>query len=264
MAVKAVMFDLDDTLLWDERSVKEAFKTTCEEAVRYYPQLSSERLEKSVRQEARSLYESYETYPYTKQIGINPFEALWARFTMEEDENLRKLKQIAPLYRKEAWKRGLAALGIEDGLLAEQLGERFIDERRKRPYIYEDTFEVLDQLKGRYTILLLTNGAPDLQQEKIDGIKELAPYFDHIIISGKFGEGKPSVAIFHHALDLLKVKKEEVIMVGDKLTTDILGASRAGIKNVWINRNKMSRTDEIIPTFEITQLKELLPLISSI
>lgn len=264
MAIKAVMFDLDDTLLWDERSVKEAFETTCEEAVRQYPQLSSEQLEQSVRQEARSLYESYETFPYTQQIGINPFEALWAHFASEEDENLRKLKQIAPLYRKEAWSRGLADAGVEDDLLAERLSERFMDERRKRPYLYDDTMEVLNQLRDRYTLLLLTNGAPDLQREKIDGIRELAPYFEHIVISGNFGEGKPSAAIFQHALDLLNVKKEEVIMVGDKLTTDILGANRAGIKNVWINRHQTARSDEIVPTYEISELKELLSLIESI
>lgn len=175
MTLKAVLFDLDDTLLWDDRSVQEAFEATCAEASKHAA-VNPEELEASVRKEARSLYESFETFAFTKMIGINPFEGLWANFTQGENENFRKLEKLAPGYRTESWTRGLAALGIEDRELGYKLGELFPAERRRRPYVYEETFRVLDALKGSYQLLLLTNGSPDLQKEKLAGVPNIAPY----------------------------------------------------------------------------------------
>lgn len=261
MGLKAVLFDLDDTLLWDEKSVKDAFQATALQAKAAYPEINPEELEEAVRKEARQLYESFETFPFTKIIGINPFEALWAHFSEGENENFRKLEKLAPNYRKEAWARGLKAVGIDDAALGHELAEQFPKERRARPIVYEETFRVLDALKGKYKLLLLTNGAPDLQKEKIAGVPELAGYFDHIVISGNFEEGKPAESLFHHALNLLGIEASEGIMVGDKLTTDILGSNRVGLSNAWINRHGFTRTDEIVPRHEIADLNGLLQLV---
>jgi putative hydrolase of the HAD superfamily len=262
MTVKAVLFDLDDTLLWDEQSVKEAFRATCEAGAKVV-NVDADALEAAVRKEARALYESFETFPFAKMIGINPFEALWANFNEGENENFRQLEKLAPGYRTESWTRGLKALGIEDNQLGYKLGEQFPAERRARPLVYEETFQVLDKLKVNYNLLLLTNGAPDLQKEKIAGVPQLASYFEHIVISGSFGEGKPSVAIFQHALNLLGVAPEECIMIGDKLITDILGSGRAGMTNIWINHHNMQRDEEIIPSYEVSRLTDILPIIES-
>lgn len=262
MTLKAVLFDLDDTLLWDDRSVQEAFKAACAEAVKHVA-VNPEELEASVRKEARSLYESFETFEFTKMIGINPFEGLWANFTQGENENFRKLEKLAPGYRTESWTRGLAALGIEDRELGYKLGELFPAERRRRPYVYEETFRVLDALKGSYQLLLLTNGSPDLQKEKLAGVPNIAPYFDHIVISGEFGVGKPAKSIFNHALGLLGIDAEEGIMIGDKLTTDILGSGSVGMRNIWINHHGLQSGDEIVPAYEVSRLQEILPIITN-
>lgn len=110
MGKLAVVFDLDDTLLWDERSVEEAFEATCRTAAEHTGVNASELLA-SVREEARALYESYDTYAFTKMIGINPFEGLWANFTAGEQPEFRQLQQLAPVYRKESWRRGCCAAG---------------------------------------------------------------------------------------------------------------------------------------------------------
>lgn len=259
---KAVLFDLDDTLLWDERSVKEAFQTTCEYAAAKTG-VDPDALEEAVRREARQIYEAFEAFSFTKMIGINPFEGLWARFAEGEQQQFRQLEQFVPTYRKAAWTKGLAALGIEDEQLGAELGEMFPAERRKRPLVYDETFAVLDQLKGKYKLLLLTNGSPDLQREKLAGVPQLAPYFDHIIISGEFGKGKPDVTIFEHALSKLELNAEDCVMVGDKLTTDILGANRAGIDSVWINRHGVDLNDDIIPTHTITSLQQLFSILNA-
>jgi putative hydrolase of the HAD superfamily len=263
VTIKAVLFDLDDTLLWDERSVDEAFAATCRTASELTG-VDPHKLEEAVRREARALYESLETYPFTQMIGINPFEGLWGNFRKGEAEQFRRLEQLAPVYRKESWTRGLRALGIDDEKLGEKLGEQFPAERRARAYVYEETFEVLDELKGRYQLLLLTNGSPDLQQEKLDGVPRLAPYFDHIMISGNYGYGKPDKRLFREALNLLGIEPEEGVMIGDKLTTDILGANTIGLHSVWINRRNLTADGEIKPRYEIRSLRELRQIIDRI
>jgi putative hydrolase of the HAD superfamily len=264
MALKAILFDLDDTLLWDERSVEEAFTAVCQAAIIKYPHIQAVDLEAAVRKEARTLYESFETFPFTKMIGINPFEALWGNFSEGKNENFHKLRTLAPDYRTAAWTKGLLALGIDDAQLGYALGELFPKERRARPIVYEQTFSTLNALKGYYKLLLLTNGSPDLQKEKIDGVPGLAAYFDNIVISGEFGEGKPAAAIFQHAMDLLSIEASEGLMIGDKLTTDILGSNRIGMRNVWINQHDIVRTGEIAPTFEINNISQLLKIVHSL
>ncbi|MFC5448259.1 HAD family hydrolase [Paenibacillus aestuarii] len=261
MTLKAVLFDLDDTLLWDERSVQEAFEATCAEAAKHVDVNPAE-LEAAVRQEARALYESFETFPFTKLIGINPFEGLWGNFTEGAQEEFRIMEKLVPGYRTESWTRGLAALGIDNRELGEKLGEMFPAERRRRPYVYEETFRVLDALKGQYKLLLLTNGSPDLQQEKLAGVPELKAYFDHIIISGNFGIGKPDPSIFHHAMELLDIEAHEGIMIGDKLTTDILGSSRVGMRNIWINHHGLPQGDDHKPVYEVKRLQDILSIIA--
>src|SRR5699024_4305205 len=128
-----------------------------------------------------------------------------------------------PVYRKQAWLRGLLDLEIEDEDLAEELAKTFPEERKKHVYLYEETLAVLDKVKGDYKLLMLTNDSPHLQHTKLSLSTELAPYFDHIVISGAFGKGKPAVEIFNYALSLLEVEKSEVVMIGDNPMTDILG-----------------------------------------
>src|ERR1700719_4301865 len=120
--IKAIFFDLDDTILWDQKSIKEAFKATCQYAEDRYG-LDPVQFEEAVREAARNLYTSYETYPFTQMIGINPFEGLWGNF-LDDHDDYRKLKEIVPAYRKETWTMGLKKMGIDDPEFGYELGER--------------------------------------------------------------------------------------------------------------------------------------------
>lgn len=262
MPITTIIFDLDDTLLWDKQSVKTAFEKTCEYAATIH-KLDPAKLEEAVRKEARTLYEGYETYDYTVLIGINPFEGLWGTFD-DPTDSFQKMKEIVPGYRTAAWTKGLAALGIDDANLGEELGERFVAERKEAPYLYEDTFAVLDELKGKYQLVLLTNGAPSLQNLKLEITPEIAPYFDHIIISGDFGKGKPDASIFEYVMEKAGIQAEEAIMVGDNLNTDILGSSRVGMRNVWINRENNVPNGVVTPTYEIDSLTALVELVKEL
>jgi putative hydrolase of the HAD superfamily len=260
--LKAIIFDLDDTLLWDNKSIKTAFEKTCQ----YAEQASGAdctKLEDAVRLEASTLYSSYETYPFTKMIGINPFEGLWGTFD-DEGEDFQKMKSLAPAYQRQAWTLGLQRIGINNPSLGGQLGAYFIEARKSSPFVYEETYRVLDRLKPQYQLLLLTNGSPQLQNTKLEITPEIAPYFDHIVISGAFGKGKPDPEIFHHALSKFGLTADEVLMVGDNLLTDIIGAEQAGIRSVWINREEKAPHATIIPTYEIQHLEELFPILNKL
>lgn len=253
--IKAVLFDLDDTLLWDEKSVKTAFERTCKVASYKYG-INPEAFERKVRENARRLYASYDVYSFTQMIGINPFEGLWGEFN-DEQEEFRRLKAIAQSYREQAWTLGLKDFGFDDSEFGRVLADYFIMARKESPFLYEDSLTILEQLKGDYKLVLITNGSPSLQNLKLEITPELVPYFDEIIISGDFGRGKPDPTIFEHALAALSVKKDEAIMVGDNLNTDILGANRAGIPSVWLNRHNRKK-GEIKSTYEISSLSKLM------
>jgi len=260
--LKAVFFDLDDTLLWDEKSISKAFKATCNSVVETY-NIDPAQLEKEVRAAATRLYPTFESWDFVSDVGIGTFEGMWGEF-LDEGENFETLRKVVPEYRKQAWSEGLQALDIEDESLAEELAVRFPKERKKHIYLYEETLEVLDALKGNYKLLMLTNGAPHLQKTKLSLSPELAPYFDHIVISGDFGHGKPNTGLFNYALSLLdEIEKSEVVMVGDNPKTDILGACKFGIDSIWINHDRIE-LEEIVPTYEVSRLREIMPIIKSL
>jgi len=255
---KAILFDLDDTLLWDKWSIKKAFEETCKVAENRFG-IPKKDLEEATREAARKIYQSYETWPFTQNIGINPFEGLWGVFD-DSGEDFQRLKQLAPNYQKAAWYEGLRACGVNDMTFAEELAVIFPIERKKHPRLYEETLEVLDYLKGDYKLVLLTNGSPSLQWTKLELTPELPPYFEYIIISGDVGVGKPDEQMFKKALNLLELQSNDVIMVGDNLMTDIKGANGVGIRSVWINHHGIE-IDEVKPDKQISRLKELLTLL---
>lgn len=253
------MFDLDDTLLWDKKSVQDAFNLTCTYAEKEKG-VDKKKLEEHVRSHARELYASYDTYEFTKMIGINPFEGLWATFE-DEGAEFERLHQIAPTYQKEAWHRGLQEVGVDNEYFAGKLANAFRENRKQTAYVFSDAIDILEKLKPNYYLLLLTNGSPNLQNVKLDLSRELVPYFDHILISGDFGVGKPDTSIFHHALNLLDVHTANAMMVGDNLHTDIIGANSAGVSSVWLNRFGQKNDTGIRPKYQIKSLKELVLLI---
>ncbi|GIO24479.1 HAD family hydrolase [Oceanobacillus sp. J11TS1] len=258
---KMVLFDLDDTLLWDKKSVKDAFVLTCQLAEEAEG-ISPEDLERNVRDRARELYASYQSYAYTQKIGINPFEGLWATFE-DSGEDFRKLREIAPVYQETAWLQGLKDTGINNPILAKKLARAFRDFRMQTACLFEDALHVLTQLQNDYRLALVTNGSPSLQHTKLELSPELAPYFENIFISGEVGIGKPDSEIFNYVLRTLHIKAEDAAMVGDNLNTDIVGANQVGMDSVWLNRFDAENKSSIEPSYEIKTLRELKDILQS-
>ncbi|XP_044146975.1 N-acylneuraminate-9-phosphatase [Bufo gargarizans] len=101
----------------------------------------------------------------------------------------------------------------------------------------ESTKNMLRELRKSASLVLLTNGNRQVQREKIQAC-EVSPYFDAVVVGGEHAEEKPAPSIFLHCCDLVQVKPEDCVMVGDNLDTDILGGLNAGLKaTIWLNKN---------------------------
>lgn len=262
MAIRSILFDLDDTLVIEGASADGAFLATCAHAHEKYG-IDPKALHQAVRYHAGALWRASATITYCRAIGISSWEGLWSRF-LGDDPTLKRLRTWAPTYRREAWSRALADYGVKDLRFSEQLSTTFMSERRRRHIVFPDVKDNLTSLQKTHQLALITNGAPDLQREKIQGAK-LGQYFDEILISGEVGIGKPDAQIFKMALEVFDASPSEAVMVGDSLDRDILGAQRAGIKGIWLNRSGDDSTSSIVPDAEVTslnQMHELLPILA--
>ena len=124
---------------------------------------------------------------------------------------------------------------------------------------YPDTFEILDYLKDKYTLALIsdTDGLKGMKNIRIQK-SNIAQYFDYIIVPGDDTKSvKPNPEPFLQIAKMAKVKpsKKECIMVGDKPFTDIKGAKNAGFTTVLI-----LRTDWKVDPVPDHLIKELLEL----
>lgn len=256
MAMKAVLFDLDDTLVVDDAATEAAFLSTCSHAEARYG-LDPQALTASVRQHARRLWQEAPTITYCRAIGISSSEGLRARFT-GDGPHLAALRAWAPTYRRTSWARALAGFGIADEAFCEQLGATFTAERGVRHELFPDVAPVLSRLRRTHRLALVTNGSPDLQREKL-AATQLARCFDAIVVSGEVDAGKPDRRPFALALASLGVRPQEAVMVGDSLERDVLGAQRAGLKGLWLNRtNADLSVDGIAPDGQLATLYPLL------
>ena len=252
--IRNILFDLDDTLVIEEDAADAAFLATCERAHEEHG-IDPEALRQAVRHHARQLWRASSTINYCRAIGISSWEGLWARF-LGSDPNLKHLRTWAPTYRREAWFRALTDCGVSDLSFAERLSDIFWVERRVRHILFSDVEDNLTNLRENYRLALVTNGAPDLQREKIQAAN-LARFFDAILISGEIGIGKPDCQIFKLGLEALGALSSETVMVGDSLTRDILGAQRAELRGIWLNRAGNDAVDQIRPDARITSLNQI-------
>nr|XP_033791419.1 N-acylneuraminate-9-phosphatase [Geotrypetes seraphini]XP_033791420.1 N-acylneuraminate-9-phosphatase [Geotrypetes seraphini] len=128
----------------------------------------------------------------------------------------------------------------------------------------KDTRDMLTELRKVAHLLLLTNGQGHVQREKIKACA-CQPYFDAIVVGGEHKEEKPALSIFQHCCDLLEVRPEECIMVGDNLDTDIQGGLNAGLKaTVWINKSIPLVKPSLVPHYTISSVLDVPIILNNI
>ncbi len=209
-SVRAVYFDLDDTLCgyWD--ASKAALRETFSIHVR--DQHSPEDM-------VRHWAETYREYaPLIKSDEWYP------RYLVSGDET-----------RYEHMRRTLTRIGIHDEDLATALSMTYRQQRRDRLALFPDAIETLEALSGRFPIGLITNGPADIQREEIATLG-IGKYFNHVFIEGEMGVGKPIRSVFERAESAVGLPGTEILMVGNSYGHDIRPAVQYGWKTAWLRR----------------------------
>ena len=124
--------------------------------------------------------------------------------------------------------------------------------------------QLLKNLYGKYDLYLASNGTESVQTRRIasSGIEK---YFNEIFISQKIGADKPSIEYFERCFERIPgFSKENAIIIGDSVSSDILGGKNAGILTCLFNPKKKQNNSAVTPDFEITSLDEIPALLERI
>ncbi|MCF8283556.1 MAG: YjjG family noncanonical pyrimidine nucleotidase [Sphingobacteriales bacterium] len=207
-----------------------------------------------------TLLELYDTYRLT-ELGIDSAEKFIEVYT---DHNHRLWRDYHNgLISKEQLRSSRFRLTFEhfelpEHLIPHQFEDDYVSICPTKTNLFEGTHEVLSALKTNYKLHIITNGFLESQEMKMSRTN-LKQYFDQVFISEVIGLYKPDIALFNHALEAVGAESHQVLMIGDSLEADILGAKNAGIDQVYFNPLSDPHNYEI--TYEINKLHELLALL---
>ncbi len=124
-----------------------------------------------------------------------------------------------------------------------------------------EVLDVLRELSEVATLAVVTNGFQKVQSRRLaeSGVEN---FLEDVFVSEKMDAEKPNRKIFDAALRALGVEnREHVLMVGDSLTGDVQGGINAGLDTCWFNPHHQENPGKILPTYEISSLEELYPLV---
>lgn len=146
---------------------------------------------------------------------------------------------------------------ISDSLI-DKLATAYIDNLSSFNHLFDGAIELLEYLKEKYSLHIITNGFEEVQNKKMINSK-LFHYFDQIITSESVGVKKPDPRVFEHALEVSKASKEYSIMIGDSLEADIHGALAVGLSAIHCVFDANTPTDEnIISVTSLLEIKRYL------
>jgi putative hydrolase of the HAD superfamily len=212
--IRAVLFDLDDTLVDHQHASRAAIAGVRE---RFTPLHSCE-LDDLVRENQRILD------------------------SMHHDVSLGR-RDVADA-RIERYRRlfAYAGHGPERASAAAELHRRLYHSGRRR---VEGALELVTLLHARLRVGVITNNTVAEQREKL-GTFGFAPHVDALVTSEEVGVAKPDPQIFRFALSSLGCEPYEAVMIGDAWVQDVLGATGAGIRALWLNRNGLPHPDPAV------------------
>ena len=190
-----------------------------------------------------SAHEFHEVYhPLNEQLWV-----LYRADQITKDE-LNRTRFLKPLEH----------YGIHDVELADHLSEDYVYWSPRIVRLVPGTMELLDYLKPKYHLHLITNGFQEVQDTKLAG-SGLKPYFETLTVSEEVGVKKPNPEIFHYALRKAQGTAEESLMIGDEMAVDIDGARAAGIDQIFFNPSGEKVEGE--RTFEVRRLVVILGIV---
>lgn len=132
---------------------------------------------------------------------------------------------------------------------------------RRRLHLYPYVREVLDVLRERYPLALITDAQTAYARGELHKVG-LLDYFAPIVVSGDHGFRKPDRRLFHLALDSMGVAPEDALYVGNDMYRDIFGARQAGMRTVMFDSDQGRKTHlDCEPDYRITDFRDLLSIL---
>lgn len=197
-----------------------------------------------------------------RDVGVIPTEEMVADYVRINNEHWRALERgevtreyvmyhrFRELFDK--YSPSASEVAAEDSY-ALRLGDRH--------YYIDGAEELIRSLHGKYHLYIISNGTKSIQDRRIDsaGIRDL---FDGIFISQEIGYEKPDAEFFAAAFRTIPdFHREEALVIGDSLTSDIKGGINAGVRTVWYNPSGAALPPDITPDYEINELCRLPELL---
>lgn len=197
-----------------------------------------------------------------RDFGLEPTDAVLSRY---HEINIWHWKQLEKglMTRDEVQVGRFRVLFTELGVSVDARGVMKAYEQNLGigHYFLPGAMEAVEQLHKKYRLFLASNGTASVQHSRLTSAG-LYPYFEKVFISQDIGHNKPSKAYFDGCIAQIPgFDPQKAMMVGDSLSSDILGGINAGMKTCWINPSHAAPNPEIHPDYElesITQLEELL------
>jgi len=231
-SITHIFFDLDHTL-WDtDKNAKESLKELHEEIkIQDDFNVSFDLFHATYQKHNDVLWKKYAKHEVTKEdVRINRFKN-----TLEE-------------------------LNVFDDSINEFFASHFVIRTPLKKNLIEGAIELMEVVKNRYTLSIITNGFKEVQYIKMEE-SGLRKYFEHIFISEEVGHNKPSPDIFKYAMDKSgAAEPENCLMIGDSLEADIYGSTSVGMKAIYLSPESTIDSNEknYLTVSSLNQIKTLL------
>jgi len=239
MTPRALLLDLDDTILDDSTRVQESWRQACASHAHRLSPLDAEVVIDAIRKTSKWFWDD----PDRHREGRLQLEAA----------------------RRQVVRLALRELGVEDVELADGIGDAYSHHRDVGMEPLPEAIETVRWLRstGR-RLALLTNGAAAAQRKKITRF-EITDLFDAILVEGELGFGKPDERVYRRALDALGVKPADAWMVGDNLEWDVAAPQKLGMTGVWIDARGRGVPEQspVRPDHIVRSLSEIRSLMKS-
>jgi putative hydrolase of the HAD superfamily len=235
---RAVIFDLDDTLVAFDAVSEPSWLQVCRE----YTQTGSGR-------KAQRIFEAIKKHS----------DWYW-----DDDIRHREGRLDIKAARRSIVSAAFSELGLPPAE-AVSLADRYSAVRLDNMYLYPGVESTLQALCNRhFEMAILTNGESATQREKINRFG-LGKYFSHIFIEGEVGSGKPGHEIYRKALSDIGVSPAETYMVGDNIEWDIAAPQALGISGIWYDSEGTGLPPDApaVPFRTILNITELLDILKT-
>ena len=197
-----------------------------------------------------------------KQIGVTPNEKIVKRYS-EINESLWKKLEKGEISRHEVLTKRFEILFDELSVDFDSSEMKKIYEKNlsQTGHLIDGAVDLLEKIYQKYNLYIVSNGTLSVQLGRIK-CSEIGKYLKELFISEVIGSVKPQKQFFDYCFERIPdINLEETLIVGDSLSSDILGGNNAGIKTCWFNPNHQINTLGVKVDYEISKLDELLKII---